>query len=94
MSGPAARFIPCRVRRGFFETEYYVLVGKSVSAFVDRRNVRLPSGTAEPGEDDELEGEVKAYEVWEDSEGTWVELSGEPVVGGLRLRLPTAASDR
>lgn len=76
------RFVRCKVSRGFFTTEFYVVL-KDSSVFVNRLNVRVEH---EPQAGEEVEGEVLAYLV-DDSQKdgeALVELSGEPVVGGLR----------
>ena len=77
-------FIACRVSRGFFESEFYVKLRSGDAYIVDRSDVRidreLKNGT------DETEGKVLAYVVGMDEKDSklLVELSGEPVVGGLR----------
>ena len=77
-------YVRCRISRGFFGNEYYVIVGDS-SAFVDHSNVKLDS-TPEKGT--EVDGKVLAYVVEEESERALVELPGQAVVGGLRTWVP------
>jgi hypothetical protein len=79
-------YVRCRVSRGFFGNEYYVVVGDS-SAFVDRSNVTF-EGTPETGK--QIEGKVLAYVVAEEPERALVELPGQAVVGGLRTWVPRA----
>ncbi len=79
-----ARFVRCKVSLGFFDTEFYVVIGSS-SAFVDRGNVKVAQ-TPEQGS--EIEGEVRAYLVNEVQDQALIELPGEPVVGGLRTWVP------
>jgi hypothetical protein len=72
---------------GDFETEFYVIVDES-SAFVSRESVkvdRLPEGNHE------VDGQVLAYLLEEDSDKALVQLPGEPVVGGLRTWVPRSA---
>jgi hypothetical protein len=79
-------YVRCRVSRGFFGNEYYVVVGDS-SAFVDHSNVTFES-TPERGK--QVEGKVLAYIVTEEPERALVELPGQAVVGGLRTWVPKA----
>ena len=83
------RYVRCMVSPGFFKTEFYVVVQES-SAFVNRLNVRV---TQVPESGEEVEGEVLAYLIDEpqDRNEALVELSGEPVVGGLRNWVPKSA---
>ena len=73
-------YVPCRVSRGFFDSECYVMLNDS-SALVSRRNVRIasdrPSGT-------EVDGFVLAYVIECEHDKILVQLPGEAVVGGLR----------
>ncbi len=84
--GRKIRYVRCKVLPGLFETEFYVSVSGS-SAFVDHRNVRVPSP---PGPDNEVEGEVLTYLIDEGDgrDEALVELAGEAVVGGLRTWVP------
>jgi hypothetical protein len=78
------RFVRCKVSLGFFDTEFYVVIGDS-SVFVDRQNVTI---TKMPERGSETEGEVRAYLVTEAKDRALIELPGEPVVGGLRTWIP------
>jgi hypothetical protein len=73
-------YVQCRVARGYFGTEFYVVVGDS-SAFVDRSSVEVGNP---PEEGKQVEGKVLAYVVQEDRERALIELPGQAVVGGLR----------
>ena len=72
-------FVPCRVAKGFFDTEFLVIVAGS-SAYVSRSNVRLEQDPI----DGEVDGFVTAYPIERSGDRLLVELPGEPVVGGLR----------
>jgi hypothetical protein len=80
------RYVRCKVMQGLFDSEFYVAVEAS-SAYVDRTTVKVASDPA-PGK--EVAGEVMAYVVREDKHlgRALVELSGQPVVGGLRTWVP------
>ena len=83
------RYVRCKVSPGLFRTEFYVMIGDS-SAYVDRTKVRALEHLPEQGT--EVDGEVLVYIVHEDDarDQVLVELPGEPVVGGLRTRIPKA----
>ncbi len=82
-----AHYVRCRISPGLFKTEFYVSV-PGTSLYVDRSAVRVRTPPA-PGV--EGEGEVLAYLIDERDEQVLVELTGEPVVGGLRTWVPKAA---
>ena len=84
---PKTRYVRCRVAPGFFETEYYVMIQKGSSAYVDRSQVRVAKTPEQGGE---TEGQVLAYVLDERSDRgeALIELSGEPAVGGLRSWVP------
>jgi hypothetical protein len=73
------RYVRCKVARGFFESERYVIVASS-SAYVDQGLVR----SAPPPVSGQVDGEVRAYLILEKRDKALVELPGQPVVGGLR----------
>ena len=77
-------YVRCRVSRGFFGSEFYVVVGDS-SAFVDERNVKVEQA---PAKGQEVDGSVLAYLVREEDQRALVELPGQAVVGGLRTWVP------
>jgi len=81
-----AIYVTCTVSQGVFESEFYVTVNDS-SVYIDRVNVRVKES---PQNGDEVEGRVLAYLVEEKSEKSLIELTGEPVVGGLRAWVPNA----
>ena len=80
------RFVKCRLSRGTFEAERFVILGAS-SAYVYQGRVRTENDLSN---DDEVDGEVLVYVVdeGEGRDSALVELSGEPVVGGLRTWVP------
>ena len=73
-------YVKCKVLPGIFDSEFYVLVRDS-SVYVDRHNVRVHEA---PKSGQEVDGEVLAYIVEEGKDKVLVQLTGEPVVGGLR----------
>jgi len=77
-------YVKCKVSRGFFGNEFYVVVGDS-SAFVDNSNVKVD---VEPDSGKQVEGQVLAYMVKEESGRALIELPGQAVVGGLRTWVP------
>jgi hypothetical protein len=81
-----ALYVRCKVSRGFFGSEFYVIVGDS-SAFVDEQSVRVES---RPDKGQEVDGSVLAYLVTEEDQRALVELPGQAVVGGLRTWVPKA----
>ncbi len=80
------RYVRCRVSPGLFNTEFYVSIPNS-SAYVSSQNVKVRQ-QPEPGRD--VEGEVVAYMIDEGHgrDEVLIELTGEPVVGGLRTWIP------
>jgi hypothetical protein len=72
-------YIQCKVLPGLFDREVYVMVDGS-SAYVNRADVKV--GTLSAGQ--EVDGLVRAYVLQEKDDKVLIELSGEPVVGGLR----------
>ncbi len=79
-------YVTCIVSQGLFESEFYITV-KDSSVYVDRVNVQVKET---PHNGDEVEGRVIAYLIEEKSDQALIELSGEPVVGGLRAWVPKA----
>lgn len=73
-------YIPCQVSEGLFNSEFYIMFSDS-GAYVDARQVKL-RGTLTPNTT--TPGYVLAYLVEEQDDSALVEVSGEPVVGGLR----------
>jgi hypothetical protein len=73
---------------GLFETEVYVSV-LGTSVYVDKTAVRI---IRQPNGDQDGEGEILAYLIDEGpGDHSLVELTGEPVVGGLRTWVPKTA---
>lgn len=83
---PKTIYVACIVSQGLFDSEFYITVRNS-SVYVDRVNVQVERS---PKNGDEVEGRVIAYLVEEKSDEALIELSGEPVVGGLRAWVPKA----
>jgi hypothetical protein len=86
MTHPEPLFVRCRVAKGFFDTEFLVMVAGS-SAYVSRWNVKL---AADPI-NGEVEGLVSVYLIEKAADRVLVELPGEPVVGGIRTWVPHSA---
>lgn len=84
-------YVRCDVLPGFFDSEYLVGVGEDPdksSAFVDRDEVRVDTP---PKSGSPTVGEVRAYVIEEEADRILIELTGEPVVGGLRSWVPADA---
>lgn len=81
---PKTIYVTCAVSEGVFDSEFYVTVQDS-SVYVDRVNVEVKES---PHNGDEVQGRVLASLVQEKSGQALIELSGEPVVGGLRTWVP------
>ena len=80
-------YIFCRVSRGVWDSEFYVVVGDS-AAFVNRESVKVDRV---PERNAEVEGQVLASIIQQEADKLLVELPGEPVVGGLRSWVPRSA---
>jgi len=80
-------YVRCRVLPGLFEGEFYVLINDSSSAYVTRTSVRAK---AIPSHGIQVDGEVFAYIINRRGDESLIELSGEPIVGGLRTWVPNA----
>jgi hypothetical protein len=80
-------YVRCKVLPGLFDTEFYVLLNGSSAAYVSRSNVKVLSV---PHHGSQVDGQVFAYIINRRSDESLVELSGEPVVGGLRTWVPNA----
>lgn len=80
-------YVKCKVSLGNFETEFYVMVDTS-SAFVSRDSVKVDK---KPEGNRQVDGHVLAYLIKEESDKALIQLSGEPVVGGLRAWVPRSA---
>ena len=78
-------YVKCKVLPGLFDTEYYVLVNGSSSAYVIQSNVKT---NAKPAHGMEIDGQVQAYLIQQEQNRSLIELSGEAVVGGLRTWVP------
>ena len=77
---PGTVFVKCKVLPGLFDTEFYILINSS-SAYVNQANVKF-EGTVKQGA--EIDGKVFAYVIQQNKDHSLIELSGEPIVGGLR----------
>lgn len=86
-----ARFVPCKILPGLFDTEVYVVVLDS-SAYVSLESVKLNGNEKALQEGEEVDGFVLAYVVAEDPQKgkALIEVPGEPVIGGLRTWVPQA----
>ncbi len=80
-------YVRCKVLPGLFEGELFVLINGSSSAYVTQTNVKA-KGIPKYGV--EVDGEVFAYVISQRGDQSLIELSGEPVVGGLRTWVPNA----
>jgi hypothetical protein len=78
-------YVRCKVLPGLFDTELYVLINGSSSAYVTPGRVKV---TGTPRHGNELDGQVLVYVVSREKDRSLVEVSGEPVVGGLRTWVP------
>jgi hypothetical protein len=77
----AKTFVRCRVSAGFFKSEYYVVLNPQSAFVVDRDAVRVN----DVPENNEVDGKVQVYVIEESPQNqVLIELSGEPVIGGLR----------
>ncbi len=80
-------YVKCKVLPGLFNTEYYVLVNGTSAAYVNRSNVRIESA---PRHGVQVDGSVFVYVINRRDNESLIELSGEPIVGGLRTWVPNA----
>jgi hypothetical protein len=78
-------YVRCKVLPGLFDTELYVLINGSSSAYVTRNSVRL---SETPRHGAEIDGQVLVYIISREQGRSLVEVSGEAVVGGLRTWVP------
>ena len=78
-------YVKCKVLPGLFDSEYYVLVNGSSSAYVVQSSVKT---SKKPQHGTEIDGQVRAYLIQQEKNRSLVELSGEAVVGGLRTWIP------
>jgi hypothetical protein len=83
MTQPQPLFVRCRVAKGFFDTEFLVIVAGS-SAYVSRWNVRLEQDPV----NGEVDGFVSAYLIEKAADRLLIELPGQAVVGGVRTWVP------
>jgi hypothetical protein len=81
-------YIRCKVHRGLFDTEYYVLVNGSSAYYINRNNVKV---ARPPTGDESVTGKVLGYLVDKKAEKSLVQLTGEAVVGGLRTWVENTA---
>ncbi len=78
--------VQCDVETGLFKTEYLVsLLGSSF--YVDQEDVRV---TERPEIGRPVKGLVFAYLIEERDEQAFIELTGTPVMGGIRMSVPRA----
>lgn len=74
-------YVRCKVLPGLFDTELYVLINGSSSAYVTRGDVKIHDT---PKHGIQVDGKVLAYVVTQENDRSLIEVSGEAVVGGLR----------
>lgn len=78
-------YVRCKVLPGLFDTELYVLINGSSSAYVTRNSVKFEGA---PKHGAEVDGQVLVYVISQEEGRSLIEVSGEPVVGGLRTWVP------
>jgi hypothetical protein len=78
-------YVHCKVLLGLFDTELYVLVNGSLSAYVGRSEVRT---SVLPTRGNQVDGQVLAYRITQEKDRSLIEVPGEAVVGGLRTWVP------
>ena len=81
-------YIRCKVHRGLFDTEYYVLVNGSSAYYISRENVLVKHA---PQGETSVDGKVRGYLIEKKKGRALVQLPGEAVVGGLRTWVDGAA---
>ena len=80
-------YIRCKVHRGLFDTEYYVLVNGSASYYVSRDNVKVHTIPIDAA----VDGKVRGYLIEKKGAKALVQLPGEAVVGSLRTWVEKSA---
>jgi hypothetical protein len=81
-------YVRCKVHRGLFDTEYYVLVNGSSAHYVSRNNVQVSRPPEGP---EAVDGQVRAYLIQRNKDKSLVQLPGEAVLGGQRTWVRTSA---
>jgi hypothetical protein len=81
-------YIRCKVHRGLFDTEYYVLVNGSSAYYISRDNVKV---SKPPQGEHSVNGKVRGYLIQKTKDMSLVQLPGEAVVGGLRTWVTNSA---
>ena len=81
-------YIRCKVHRGLFDTEYYVLVNGSSAYYISRDNVKV---SKPPQGENSVNGKVRGYLIQKTKDMSLVQLPGEAVVGGLRTWVTNSA---
>ena len=74
--------ITCRILPGFFDHEYYILIGVSSAYCVNREDVVEIAGTPSIGVP--VDGKVLGYIVERHGDKTLVQLPGEAAIGSSR----------
>jgi hypothetical protein len=74
-------YIRCKVHKGLFDTEYYVLVNGSSAYYISKDNVEV---SKPPKGEEAVTGKVLGYLIKKTPKKSLVQLTGEAVVGGLR----------
>jgi hypothetical protein len=78
-------YVQCKVLPGLFDSELFVLINGSSSAYVTRNSVKIDRT---PKHGAQVDGQVLVYIVSQEKDRSLIEVSGEPVVGGLRTWVP------
>jgi len=81
-------YIRCKVHRGLFDTEYYVLVNGSSAYYISRDHVKV---SKQPHGENSVDGKVRGYLIEKKKDRSLVQLPGEAVVGGLRTWVTNSA---
>src|SRR6185295_10568627 len=81
-------YIRCKVHKGLFDTEYYVLVNHSSAYYVSRQDVKVPK---QPQGEQSVNGQVLGYLIAKKKGKSLVQFPGEAVIGGLRTWVENTA---
>jgi hypothetical protein len=85
---PNNLYVRCKVHRGLFDTEYYVLVTGSSAYYISRDNVKV---SKQPQGENSVDGQVRVYLIEKKKDRSLVQLPGEAVVGHLRTWVENSA---
>jgi len=76
-------YISCKILKGIFDDECYVMVNGSAAYYINNRLIRTAPGVVLTS-DTPVIGEVQGYAIESQGGKTLVQLPGEVVVGGVR----------